>query len=116
MLVRSEAIAQVGLLDERFFMYAEDLDWAKRIKEHGWKVFYNPAVTVLHIKRASSRQLLDRTNFEFERSNLRFYRKHYQAQTSAWLNALILFAIAVRGGRKLWPEIRNPALEKVNGR
>jgi hypothetical protein len=105
MLVRAAAISQVGLLDERFFMYAEDLDWAKRIKEAGWKVYYNPAVVVLHVKRASSSQEKTRARLEFERANLLFYRKHYQASTPAWLNALILLAIAVRGGIKLWPEV-----------
>ena len=42
MQVRREAIAEVGLLDETFFMYGEDLDWAYRIKTAGWKVYYQP--------------------------------------------------------------------------
>jgi hypothetical protein len=81
------------------------LDWAKRIKEAGWKVYYNPAVTVLHIKRASSRQNQRRSRVEFERANLRFYRKHYQAGTPAWLNMLILLALAARGGHEIRREI-----------
>src|SRR3972149_11723220 len=56
MIARGEAIQKVGLLDEQFFMYGEDLDWALRIKQAGWKVFYNPAVQVRHVKRAASRQ------------------------------------------------------------
>jgi GT2 family glycosyltransferase len=111
MMVRAEAIAQVGFLDERFFMYAEDLDWAKRIKEAGWKVFYNPAVSVRHVKRASSRQF-KRAQLEFERASLRFYRKHYETSTPRWLHALILAALAVRGGKPLWQEIRNPAFQE----
>ena len=55
MLVRCAAIVQAGLLDETFFMYGEDLDWAKRITDCGWEVWYNPAVTVTHIKEAASR-------------------------------------------------------------
>ena len=55
MLVRREAIVAAGLLDETFFMYGEDLDWAKRITDAGWEVWYNPQVTVLHIKEAASR-------------------------------------------------------------
>ena len=113
MMVRAEAIAQVGLLDERFFMYAEDLDWAKRIKEAGWKIYYNPAVSVCHVKRASSRQF-KRSRLEFERASLRFYRKHYQASTPRWLHGLILAALAIRGGRPLWQEIRNPAFQEAN--
>jgi hypothetical protein len=114
MLVKAEAIAQVGLLDEQFFMYAEDLDWAKRIKAAGWKIYYNPAVKVLHVKRASSSQSSRRSRFEFERANLLFYRKHYQAETPAWLNLLILLALAIRGGKKLWPEIMARPIQEID--
>src|SRR5205814_8060174 len=59
MLVRAEALGQAGLFDERFFMYGEDLDLAFRVKERGWKVYYYPAVQVLHYKGASSRKASD---------------------------------------------------------
>ncbi len=89
MLVRREAIEQVGLLDEAFFMYGEDLDWAYRMKAAGWRVYYYPEVTVLHVKRASSRQN-PRAQVEFWRSMEVFYLKHYAAETSRWLHMLIL--------------------------
>jgi N-acetylglucosaminyl-diphospho-decaprenol L-rhamnosyltransferase len=95
MLVRAEAIAQAGLMDEQFFMYGEDLDWTYRIQMAGWKVYYNPAVTTLHVKRASSRHS-PRAQVEFYRAMDVFYRKHYAAQTPWWLHALIVGAIAVR--------------------
>lgn len=95
MMVRAEAIAQAGLMDEQFFMYGEDLDWAYRIKQAGWKVYYNPQVTVLHIKRASTRQN-PRAQIEFYRAMEIFYRKHYASQTPFWLHILILGAIAAR--------------------
>ncbi len=107
MQVRREAIAAVGLLDETFFMYGEDLDWAYRIKRAGWTVWYNPAVTVLHIKRAASRQNR-RAQFEFYRAMLIFYQKHYRAATPLWLHSLILAGLALRGGPKMWAEIRKP--------
>ena len=97
MLVRAEALKQVGLLDESFFMYGEDLDWAYRIKKAGWKVYYNPEVTVLHYKRAASRHSR-RANSEFYRAMHIFYRKHYAATTSFWLHWLVLGGIALRGG------------------
>ncbi|HET90945.1 MAG TPA: glycosyltransferase family 2 protein [Chloroflexi bacterium] len=97
MLVRAEAIAQVGLLDEQFFMYGEDLDWAYRIKAAGWRVYYNPAVTVLHVKRAASRHSL-RAQVEFYRAMDIFYRKHYAAQTPRWLHVLIVSALSLRKG------------------
>ncbi len=88
MLVRREAIAQVGLLDESFFMYGEDLDWAYRLKQAGWRVFYTPHVTILHVKRASSRQN-PRARIEFWRAMRLFYQKHYAATTPFLLDKLI---------------------------
>jgi hypothetical protein len=92
MLVRREAIQSAGLLDEAFFMYGEDLDWAYRIQSSGWKIFYYPEVQVLHVKRASSRQN-PRAQVEFWRSMEIFYRKHYAAQTHSILHWLIVGAI-----------------------
>lgn len=92
MLVRREAIAQVGLLDDTFFMYGEDLDWAFRIKQAGWRVLYTPQVTVLHVKRAASRHS-PRARLEFWRAMEIFYRKHYAATTSKPVHYLILAAI-----------------------
>lgn len=97
MLVRAEALRQVGLLDESFFMYGEDLDWAYRIKKAGWKVYYNSQVTVLHYKRAASRHSR-KANYEFYRAMHIFYRKHYAATTPFWLHWLVLGGIALRGG------------------
>lgn len=109
MLVRCEAIRQVGLFDDTFFMYGEDLDWAYRIKQAGWTVMYNPAVTVTHVKRAASRQS-KRAKREFYRAMLIFYRKHYRATTPWWLHSMILTGLILRGGRSLWHDLRHPAV------
>ncbi len=108
MLVRRAAIQQVGLFDETFFMYGEDLDWAFRIKQAGWKVMYNPRVTVTHVKRAASRQSR-RAQREFYRAMLLFYRKHYRQTTPWWLHSLILLGLALKGGRPLWRELWHPS-------
>lgn len=108
MLVRREAIQRVGLFDETFFMYGEDLDWAYRIKQAGWTVKYNPRVTVTHVKRAASRQSR-RAQQEFYRAMLIFYRKHYRPTTPWWLHGLILTGLALKGGRPLWRELRRPS-------
>ena len=92
MLVRREAICQAGLLDEAFFMYGEDLDWASAIHRAGWQVRYNPAVTVLHVKRAASRQS-HRAQIAFHEAMLYFYHKHYAATTPAWLGGLVVLGI-----------------------
>jgi GT2 family glycosyltransferase len=104
MQIRREAIEQIGLLDETFFMYGEDLDWAYRVKEAGWKVMYYPEVTIWHIKRAASRRS-QKAQFEFYRAMLIFYRKHYRTTTPLWLHGLVLLGLTVKGGRSLWKEI-----------
>ncbi|MFQ5342698.1 MAG: glycosyltransferase family 2 protein [Anaerolineae bacterium] len=112
MMVRREAIQDAGLLDERFFMYGEDLDWALRMKQAGWKVYYNPNVTVLHYKRAASAGS-ERASFEFYRAMYLFYEKHYAADTPFWLHWPIMAGIALKGGRRLMCEMgglaRRPA-------
>lgn len=108
MMVRREAIRLVGLFDETFFMYGEDLDWAFRIKQAGWKVMYNPRVTVRHVKRAASRRSR-RAQQEFYRAMLIFYRKHYRRTTPWWLHSLVLAGLALKGGRPLWRDLWHPA-------
>jgi hypothetical protein len=95
MMVRREAIAQAGLLDETYFMYGEDLDWAYRIKANNWKIFYNPAVTVIHVKRASSRSS-PKAQIEFYRAMDIFYRKFYACNTPFWLHWLVVVGINLR--------------------
>lgn len=97
MLVRREAIQAVGLLDEEFFMYGEDLDWAYRITQVGWKVYYNPTVSVLHVKRAASRHSR-RAAREFYWAMRIFYDKHYATSTPVWLHFLVLSGISLRAG------------------
>jgi GT2 family glycosyltransferase len=100
MLVRREAILQAGLLDETFWMYGEDLDWAKRIQDFGWKVWYNPTVTVIHVKEAASRHSY-RARRAFYHALILFYEKHYQAGTPFWLDWSIRGGVAFFGGLNL---------------
>jgi N-acetylglucosaminyl-diphospho-decaprenol L-rhamnosyltransferase len=107
MMVRREVVEEVGSLDERYFMYAEDLDWAFRAKRAGWKVYYYPEVTVLHYKRQSSQQNKDKADYEFWRAMYIFYRKHYAQDTPFWLHYLVLGGLSVLGrGRMLRTIIR----------
>jgi GT2 family glycosyltransferase len=114
MLVRREAVDTVGLLDEGFFMYGEDLDWAYRIKEQGWRIRYNPKVAVLHHKGESSRQSSTRATVAFFRAMRRFYGKHYRRDTFVLLDWLIIATIY---GRLAWALLRNalrpPARRRV---
>src|SRR5712692_964262 len=96
MLVRMVAIEQAGFLDESFFMYGEDLDWAFRIRQQGWKVFYNPGVVITHYKGQSSRQRSMRSILAFYDAMVTFHRKHYGARTLFLVNWLIMLGIALR--------------------
>lgn len=97
MQLRRETIAQAGLLDERFFMYGEDLDWAKRIKDAGWEIWYNGQSEMTHVKRASSSQS-SKTRIDFYEAMWLFYAKHYRRQTPWFVDRLIPFGVAARGG------------------
>jgi GT2 family glycosyltransferase len=77
MLVKRAVVDRIGALDERFFMYAEDLDWCLRAREAGWTVRYEPGVIVQHQHGAASRKRALRTTFHFFRAMDLFYRKHY---------------------------------------
>ncbi len=112
MLVRAKALEQAGLFDERFFMYGEDLDLAFRIKERGWKVYYYPAVTVLHHKGASSRKQSERSIREFYRAMHIFHRKHYAQKYSGLINAVIRTGISLRGTIALLQNAFRPAEHK----
>jgi N-acetylglucosaminyl-diphospho-decaprenol L-rhamnosyltransferase len=97
MLVRAQALSQAGLFDELFFMYGEDLDLAFRIKARGWRVYYYPAVEVLHHKGASSRKQSERSIREFYRAMHVFYQKHYAGQYNVLVNAVVNLGIRLRG-------------------
>jgi len=109
-LVRAQAIEEAGLLDEDFFFGGEDLDWAYRIKAAGWKVYYNPAIVVQHVKRASFRKN-PQAAYEFERAMWVFYRKHYRATAPRLLDAFVCLALALRGGMPLVREMRRTSSE-----
>jgi len=77
MLMRRAVFERIGGLDERFFMYGEDLDWCLRTREAGWSVRYDPAVVVQHQHGAASRKRALRTTYHFFQAMDLFYRKHY---------------------------------------
>jgi N-acetylglucosaminyl-diphospho-decaprenol L-rhamnosyltransferase len=78
MLVRREALADVGLLDERYWLYMEDLDWCYRFHQHGWKVLYDGGATFVHVKGgAAGKARAARQNIAFHRGMGRFYRKFH---------------------------------------
>lgn len=96
MMVRSETIAQVGLLDETFFMYGEDIDWCYRIKEAGWKIYYYPNVSIIHYKGASSRKKPFKIVYEFYRAMFLFHKMHFSQEYNLLINGLVYTGISIK--------------------
>ncbi len=77
LLIRREALHQVGPLDEEFFMYSEELEWCYRLKAQGWEVVYLPTAQVVHQEGRSSEQVLAARHIHFQRSKVLFFKKYY---------------------------------------
>lgn len=100
-LVRREVINQVGLLDEKFFMYGEDIDWCYRIRQAGWKIRFYPRVSAVHAKHQSGlahadRALRSETRKYFYDAMKLFYHKHYHRRYSPLVSTLVLIGIKLR--------------------
>jgi N-acetylglucosaminyl-diphospho-decaprenol L-rhamnosyltransferase len=97
MLCRAEAVAQVGLLDEGYWLYMEDLDWCHRFWDAGWKVFYEPAAVALHVKGGSSaRRRAPKQEIAFHRGMGRFYRRFDAPTSNPLLNAAVYLGIGAK--------------------
>ena len=101
LVVRREAIEHAGVLDERFFMYSEELDWCRRIKQAGWKIVYNPDAEVIHYEGRSSEQNVLARHVFFNNSKLKYTAK-YHGRVAAlvlrlWLVLNFLFLVAEDG-------------------
>jgi N-acetylglucosaminyl-diphospho-decaprenol L-rhamnosyltransferase len=97
MLCRAEAVRDVGLLDEGYWLYMEDLDWCRRFWRAGWKVFYEPASVALHVKGASSGgRRAPKQEIAFHRGMGRFYRRFDADEHNPVLNAAVYVGIIVK--------------------
>jgi hypothetical protein len=76
LMVRREAIGEVGLLDEGYFMYTEEADWCYRMKRRGWKVYYVPGASVIHLGGSSARRYGSQILIHLYSSRNRFVSKH----------------------------------------
>ena len=77
LLLRREALEQVGLFDEGFFLYSEEVDLQYRLRQAGWEVHYLPEVTVVHHESQFSADIPERRINEMWRSRHRYWRKHH---------------------------------------
>ena len=96
LLVRRNALEQVGGFDERYFMYFDDTDLCNRLVTEGWGVVYVPAVEVVHHGAQSSKKSWGRMLVEMQRSRLIYLSKHYGAVGQLVLRALMVAAAVLR--------------------
>lgn len=83
LMIRCQAFEQIGLLDEKFFFYAEEMDWCYRAKLKGWEVYFTPDAEVIHYGGQSSDPISPRLFVQLHKSRYQFYRKYHSALPSA---------------------------------
>jgi N-acetylglucosaminyl-diphospho-decaprenol L-rhamnosyltransferase len=88
-MVRRQAVAEVGPLDEAYFMYAEEVDWCFRMRRGGWGVAYLPQAQALHIAAASAHRQPERRRAQVYRSKCIFVRKHWGTWQATLFVALV---------------------------
>ena len=97
-MVRRIAVDKVGLLDERFFMYGEDIDWPKRFHQAGWRVVFFPGAHAIHHCAASSSRAPARFYLEKNRANIQYFQRHHSKLgvvgfcLAIWLHEVIRIA------------------------
>ena len=102
MLVRKKTVDEVGMFDERFFLYAEDLDWCKRMTEANWQIYYLPEAVVVHHKsqsgkkKKSNKKEKSAATHHFYDTMKQFYEKHYQDTYPWYVRKLVYWGIDIK--------------------
>jgi GT2 family glycosyltransferase len=95
MVLKQSAIKKMGMMDERFFMYWEDVDWCRRMWIKGWKVIYYPKACVVHYVCGSSNKRPVKSIYEFHKSCYRYFVK-YPAWPVKLLKPVVFFGLSIR--------------------
>jgi GT2 family glycosyltransferase len=95
-LIRKEALSRVGLLDESFFMYGEDMDWCRRFWNQNWQVMFVSAAEAIHYGGGSSANAPVRFYIERQRADLQYWRKHHSALATACFFLISCLQITLR--------------------
>ena len=107
MMVRREALADVGLLDEGYFMHCEDLDWCMRFRLRDWKILFVPDAQVMHHKGGSSGSRPIFIEWHKHKGMVRFYRKFFRHQYPNILMPLVVVGVWTRFVAKaIWISLR----------
>jgi len=98
LLLRRETLDQVGLLDERYFIYSEEMDLCYRIRRAGWRLYWVPQARVIHYGEASTRQMAEAMYVQLYRSKVQFQRKFGGEKRARWFKFLLALAYLPRWG------------------
>jgi hypothetical protein len=96
LMIRKNTVEDIGSLDERFFMYGEELDWCVRTKKIGWKVMYYPRAEIIHYKGECSKFNHRKAAIEFYRSMYLFHKKHFAVDCNPIINFVIYTGIFLK--------------------
>ena len=107
LLLRRQALDEIGLLDDRYFMYTEEVDLCYRLMEAGWQLWYVPAARVTHYGERSSRQVAEAMYVQLYRSKVQFYRKTGGEKRARRFKAFVALAY--------WPRLAIAALRARRG-
>jgi len=117
MFIRKAALDKTGLLDERFFMYGEDIDISYRFKQAGYRNVYFPLTTIIHYKGESTRKSSINYVIVFYRAMIIFARKHFSGNTVRYYIFFIHLAIYLRAGlsilTRFFKGVVNPLLDAL---
>jgi len=95
MMVKRDAMEQVGLLDEDYFLFLEETDWCLRMKKAGWKIYYVPQAEIVHLQGKSANLVRAKAKIEYYRSLYLFFEKHRGAVQTLILKMLFFIRFSV---------------------
>jgi hypothetical protein len=120
LMARRTAMEPVGLLDERFFIYGEDVDWCKRFHDAGWRIVFFAGACAIHYGGASSAALPARFAAEMQKSEMQYWLKHHAPASVALFRAIKALSLVMH--LLCWPfgvlfsrTVRSRALETMRG-
>ncbi len=117
MYVRKSTIDEVGMFDERFFMYGEDIDWSRRIVEGGHEIHYLSDTTIIHYKGESTKKASLSYVKTFYNAMGLYVEKHYAGTSGKWFAQLLKLGISVRaaisGLKRLFSQMIWPLIDGV---
>jgi N-acetylglucosaminyl-diphospho-decaprenol L-rhamnosyltransferase len=95
-LLRRKVVDQLGLFDEQFFMYSEEIDLCKRVHDAGWEIYWLPTVSIIHYGGESTRLVKDKMFLELYQNKIRYFRKHSPPRTASAYKGLLYITALIR--------------------